>query len=140
LSGRTAAQYSACGFLPPVTLGGQWRSNASNGESQQAFEDLLRARGGPPQPRRRWPLRRGPARGTRRFSTFDPEQALAAGALSLGLAVVAAAAPSRDEGLEAALDTARRAAETDDPELVHHALRSSPPTAGRAGCSRSRVA
>jgi Hemocyanin, ig-like domain/Hemocyanin, copper containing domain len=92
-------------------------------ESQQVFEGLLRAGGGPPQAAAALAAAPGaPRAGTRRFSTFDAEQAAAAGALAVGLAVVAAAAPSRDEGLEAALDMARREAETGDPELVHHAL------------------
>jgi hypothetical protein len=92
-------------------------------ESQNLFEGLLRARGGVPQPGLAPPGAEDTAPAARgRFSTFDEEQAAVAGALALGLAVVAAEAPSRDEGLEAALDTARRAAGTEDPELVHHAL------------------
>jgi hypothetical protein len=92
-------------------------------ESQQLFEGLLRARGGPPQAAAAPAAAPGAAPAViRRFSTFDAEQAAVANALALGLAVVAAAAPSRDEGLGAALDTARRAADTHDPDLVHHAL------------------
>src|SRR5919199_1711053 len=58
----------------------------------------------------------------RPFSAFDPEQLVAASQLALGLSVVAAAAPTQAEGLNAALDQAEQAAETEDPELLHHAL------------------
>ncbi len=57
-----------------------------------------------------------------RFSAFDPQQLAAAAQLALGLSVVAAAAPTQPDGLEAALDQAENAATQDDPELVHHAL------------------
>src|SRR5919199_3692872 len=58
----------------------------------------------------------------RPFSAFDPEQLAAASQLALGLSVVAAAAPTQAEGLNAALDQAEQAAESEDPELLHHAL------------------
>jgi hypothetical protein len=57
-----------------------------------------------------------------RFSAFDPEQLEAATQLALGLSIVAAAAPTQTDGLEAALDEAQTASQREDPELVHHAL------------------
>jgi hypothetical protein len=53
---------------------------------------------------------------------FDPAQAAAATELALGLSVVAAASDDLVDGLDAALTEATRAAQTEDPELVHHAL------------------
>src|SRR5215468_10182657 len=87
--------------------------------SRRLFEDLLRQSARAPQ-----------AAGEEaeavpsapRFSVFDPEQAAAASELALGLAVVAAAATDPAEGLDDALTQAAVAAQTEDPELVHHAL------------------
>jgi Hemocyanin, copper containing domain/Hemocyanin, ig-like domain len=92
-------------------------------ESQRVFEDLLRSQGRAPRVEAALAAATSaPTDATARFSVFDAEQAPAASALALGLAVVAAAAPSTAEGLADALATARRAAEVEDPELVHHAL------------------
>jgi hypothetical protein len=91
-------------------------------ESRQLFGDLLQSEG---RAARAQPTLAAapdaPPASAGRFSAFDAEQAAEANALALGLAVVAAASPG-DEGLEAALATARDAADVDDPELVNHAL------------------
>ena len=79
------------------------------------FERLLRSGGRPPGGLEA-------AAAPKPFSPFDVEQAPAASALALGLAIVAAAAPTREQGLADALAHADRAAEVEDPELVNHAL------------------
>ncbi|HWC40536.1 MAG TPA: hypothetical protein VHK02_00945, partial [Actinomycetota bacterium] len=89
--------------------------------SRRVFTELLRDSGRGPAPA-------GPAASAElappraRFSVFDPAQAAAASQLALGLSVVAAASDDLVDGLDAALTEATRAAQTEDPELVHHAL------------------
>ena len=87
--------------------------------SRRLFEDLLRRSGRAPRApgaeAEAFPSAPG-------FSVFDPEQAAAASELALGLSVVAAAATDLVDGLDDALTQAGLAAQTEDPELVHHAL------------------
>jgi hypothetical protein len=87
--------------------------------SRRLFEDLLRQSAGAPRAAAVEAESVPPAP---RFSVFDPEQAAAASELALGLSVVAAAATDLAEGLDDALTQASLAAQTEDPELVHHAL------------------
>jgi hypothetical protein len=88
--------------------------------SKRLLESLLAA---PPRPARAAEAgAEAVAAAPARFSAFDPEQAKAAAQLALGLSVVAAAAPTQADGLEAALDEAEGASAREDPELVHHAL------------------
>jgi len=89
---------------------------AAQQESRRMFERLLRAGG------RASGGLEAAAAAPKPFSPFDVEQAPAAAALALGLAIVAAAAPTREEGLAEALAHADRAAAVEDPELVQHAL------------------
>src|SRR5215210_7041595 len=90
--------------------------------SRRLFESLLRARPASAQADAQRPGVEAAVREARPFSAFDPAQVAAASQLALGLSVVAAAAPTQAEGLDAALDHAEQAAETEDPELLHHAL------------------
>jgi len=87
--------------------------------SRRLFEDLLRQSAWAPRAAR-VEAEAVPSAGG--FSVFDPEQAAAASELALGLSVLAAAATDTGEGLDAALTQASLAAQTEDPELVHHAL------------------
>src|SRR5262249_53108094 len=87
--------------------------------SGRLFEDLLRA--GARAPRAAGEEAEA-VPSAPRFSVFAPEQAAAASELALGLSVVAAAATDPAEGLDDALTQAAVAAQTEDPELVHHAL------------------
>src|SRR6266508_1468839 len=87
--------------------------------SRRLFEDLLRQSAWAPRAARVEAEAVPSAPG---FSVFDPEQAAAASELALGLSVLAAAATDTAEGLDAALTEASLAAQTEDPELVHHAL------------------
>lgn len=87
--------------------------------SRRLFEDLLRRSGRTP---RAQGVEAEAVPSTPRFSVFDPEQAAAASELALSLSVVAAAATDLAEGLDDALTQAGLAAQTEDPELVHHAL------------------
>lgn len=87
--------------------------------SRRLFEDLLRQSAWAPRAARVEAEAVPSAPG---FSVFDPEQAAAASELALGLSVLAAAATDTAEGLDAALTQASLAAQTEDPELVHHAL------------------
>src|SRR6266508_3019252 len=87
--------------------------------SRRLFEDLLRQSAWAPRAARAEAEAVPSAPG---FSVFDPEQAAAASELALGLSVLAAAATDTAEGLDAALTEASLAAQTEDPELVHHAL------------------
>src|SRR6266508_3586094 len=73
--------------------------------SRKLFEDLLRQSAWAPRAARVEAEAVPSAPG---FSVFDPEQA--------------AAASDTAEGLDAALTQASLAAQTEDPELVHHAL------------------
>jgi Hemocyanin, copper containing domain/Hemocyanin, ig-like domain len=98
--------------------------------SRRVFTELLREGGRAPAAAARptTPAATAAARGEEaapvpvRFSVFDPAQAAAASELALGLSVVAAASSDLAEGLDAALTQATQAAQTQDPELVHHAL------------------
>jgi len=99
--------------------------------SKRVFTELLRASARAPHraaPQPETPAAAAPASEADqaslpvRFSVFDPAQAAAASQLALGLSVLAAASDNLAEGLDAALTQASEAAQTEDPELVHHAL------------------
>ena len=101
--------------------------------SRSVFAELLRQSGQGPQPAAPRPqpsaatapapdVDRVRPRYPVRFSVFDPAQAAAATELALGLAVMAAASSDLADGLDAVLTRAGEVAQTEDPELVHHAL------------------
>ena len=99
--------------------------------SKRVFTELLRASARAPHraaPQPETPAAAAPASEADqaslpvRFSVFDPAQAAAASQLALGLSVLAAASDNLADGLDAALTQASQAAQTEDPELVHHAL------------------
>lgn len=90
--------------------------------SKRLFESLLHTASRPAGARPAEPGVEAFGPATARFSAFNPEHVAAATQLALGLSVVVAVAPTPSEGLEGMLVQTERAAETEDPELLHHAL------------------
>jgi len=99
--------------------------------SRRIFESLLQESGRQPAKAERRGIEATPALAAAeseassvpaRFSVFNPAQAAEATGLALSMSILAAAGPSRADGLDAALTEAEQEAGTRDPELVHHAL------------------